>query len=192
MPRDNDCIKKHRNGEHLKCGECSIPYVVNVYKIEEIGTALEYIKSILNLNINWRKYSDKITNKIFHIVHEGAMNSFEHGILGISKDEKMKMLSNNFNSYYKNVKDKLCMQDGVLITLCFNDDRLLFGFHDNGNGFDTKHVLEEIEKDFELDALKPSGRGLKMLKGSGVGLRWNQKGNSFFCTLSLPVKELAT
>jgi len=191
MPRSNDCIKKHRDGKHLKCAECSIPYVVNVYKVEEIDNVLAYIKSIVSFSKKWKKYADKISDKIFHIVHEGTMNAFEHGILGITKDEKVKMLTEDFVAYHENLKKKLCMQDGVMISLCFNDDRLLFGFHDKGKGYDTKKILKEIENDFAEDALKPSGRGLKMLKGSGISLTWNRKGNSLFCTLKHPEKNLA-
>ena len=177
------CEHKEKAAEDVYCHSCSDnrSFMALSFKVADIVRE-RLFDEVVNY-IDWEWDEKKIKSYIDVAFNEALQNAVEHGILGIDYERKSRALKESPDEFYKSVKERWAKKgEPVNITLCVTDERILLGFHDNGKGFDYKKYSE---KTFVADSLlEQSGRGIPLLKGMGIQLYWNKKGNSAYCAIT--------
>lgn len=174
-------MEKHRDQAHLTCGTCSEGHCFELTRIEQMDAiAGKLIECVIQLP-EWQAHRARVTFVVTMIIHETCMNAIEHGALGIDKVQKRKIMDEKGDQYLDWVKKEWSANHPPLsITACINNHRLLIGVHDSGTGFDT--VKSELVTVSDAELTELSGRGMAILKGMGVKLRWNKEGNTILCS----------
>jgi len=175
------CVNNKHGVNYLTCSSCEQNLVFKVTSFNEIDSLIEKIIDHV-YESHERTWDIEKTRFIVNLVtNESIINAVEHGILHIDFEGKKRALDNLQGEYINFIQKKwLEMNIPVTVSLCVDSRRIQLGFHDNGNGFDFR----EHNKPFRDDRrLEQSGKGLAILKGLGVIIQWNEKGNSVFCAI---------
>lgn len=185
MPLEPDCADKHRDKKHLGCNTCSDNYDFTISDLRNIETiSTEICGHALKLE-EWKPHAARLSYTVTLIIHEACLNAVEHGIMGIDKASKRELLDKLGERYLEYVEKEWARKGpSISITACVNAERVLIGIHDAGTGFDpSDDTLMTISDE---DILESSGRGMAILKGVGVKLNWNAKGNTILCSYPNP------
>jgi len=185
MSVQDDCILRHRARTHLHCNclySGSVHTIASLSRIDEIADTI--IKKA-DFFPSWMLSKAKLTYSVTLIIHEACMNAIEHGVLRLTRDDKRRLLEELEERYIEHISDQYDKsQTPIRVTVCMNNERVLIGVHDDGPGFEFNK--SENSSIAETDLMACSGRGLAMLKGMGVSLNWNEKGNSILCRFDNP------
>ena len=189
MPELISCVNNKHGVNYLTCSSCEQNLVFKVSSFDKIDSLIEeiIIHAYESTERTWDIEKSRFIVNL--VINESIINAVEHGILNIGYEEKKKALENLQDEYTKFIENKwLEKNTPVTVSLCVDSERILLGFHDNGNGFDYH---EYAMKPFgDERRLEPSGKGLAILKGLGVIIQWNDKGNAVFC--AIPDEALST
>ena len=128
----------------------------------------------------WNDFSSNHAqqDKASIVFTELFMNAFEHGNLGVNREQKHKLLQDG--TYYDLLGDmELTCTKMVSVTVSkikhIDDNYIITTITDDGNGFDTndlRGVFTNISK------LKFNGRGIYMAREYSLGIYFSPKGNS--------------
>jgi hypothetical protein len=112
---------------------------------------------------------------------EMIMNSYEHGNLGISSNQKQKLMeSGEYTDYLKS--NEVNNQDkNIMIQYYLVNEMLVLNIQDSGIGFDTKILKDLIVRDTESF----HGRGVAMSSNDFDFIMYNQIGNSVLFGITL-------
>lgn len=180
MPLEPKCIEKHRNQDHLTCGTCSDNLSFELARIDQMEDISRKIIENASRLPEWQPHLGRMAYTVTMIIRETCMNAIEHGILGVDRSQKKKLVEDHGEQYHDWVEMEWTAKKIPLsVTACINNQRILIGVHDGGAGFDaTENNLSAIS---DADLLELSGRGMVILRGMGVKLRWNKEGNTILC-----------
>lgn len=185
MPLEPECIEKHGSGTHLDCNLCSENKSYSIMNLRQLDQLTESFIVQTMQYPEWAPFQSQIWCAVNLIIHEACMNAVEHGILGLDKTAKKRLLEIMEEEYLPMVEDEWGRRNHpVYVSLCLNRERILIGIHDDGPGFDFANIGFSPVMDQEL--LDFSGRGLVMLNGMGAKLYWNNRGNSVLCSYHRP------
>lgn len=191
MPFDDDCVNKHRNSYEADCNACSddqCHYTLSrMADIEPLADTI--IKTILRKKA-WEDCARKASFVIRYAVYEMCINAVEHGILNIGYDAKIR-LKNETPGEYEDLIEAMWQAVGVpiMVSLCFNDEKVVLGVHDDGKGFDFNQ--DRFSRIPEDKILEQCGKGLAILRSFSVRLYWNEKGNSILCVYRRPCLKMS-
>ena len=143
-------------------------------KLGDIDTATEWYEEI------WDKIDDNpnLHYKATTVFTELYMNAYEHGTLGIDKNEKHKLIEDGV--YYDKLTELEVLHDkkiSVKVNKISNLDAtyIVTTITDEGDGFDTNDLKDIF---INLRELKFNGRGIYMSREYSLGIYFNRKGNS--------------
>ncbi len=181
MPIRTDCIDRHRNQEFLECHICSENEVFHLSSLGDIDGLSEKIMGKARKYREWTPHLARLGYLVTFTVHETCMNAVEHGLLGFTKEQK-RIKSEAMEEGYLNFIDAEWRRIGTLVrvSVCMNQQSIIVGVHDDGEGFD--YSMEHYSPMDDDDILATSGRGLLILKSLGVKLFWNNPGNTVLCS----------
>lgn len=181
MPFEPECVEKHRNQAHLTCGACSDNHSFTLTRMGQMEGISERIIDCAAKLPEWREHRARIAYTVTLIINEACLNAIEHGVLGIGKEKKRALVARHGDKYLAWVEEEwLASHTPITVTACINEKRILIGVHDSGAGFDP--VKGEMTVIADADLLELSGRGIVILKGMGIKLRWNKEGNTILCS----------
>ena len=182
MSESISCEKNGHGVAYSTCDSCERNLVFKVASFGEVDSLMEKIIDHVYESPE-RIWDIEKTRFIINLVtNESIINAVEHGILNLGFEEKKRAIDDLQDKYTKFIQKKwLEINIPVTVSLCVDSERIQLGFHDNGNGFDHR---ARAAKPFGDDKrLEQSGKGLAILKGLGVIIQWNEKGNSVFCAI---------
>lgn len=191
MPVSLECIDKHRSGQFLQ-GDFCIKHEIcqptfsgnEIFKlstIEEIDGLSEQIISKVRKYPEWQPCIAQLGYLLIFTMHEACMNAVEHGLLGMSKETKRRLMEEMQERYLEDVSARWrATGKTVQVSVCINYVHVSVGVHDDGGGFDYNKTHYSPMN--EEDVLAVSGRGLLILKSLGVRLFWNKPGNTVLCS----------
>ena len=182
MPELISCISKKEGVNYLACNSCEQNLIFKVTSLSDIDSLIDKIIDHVYESPERVWDIEKARFMVSLVTNESIINGVEHGILNIDYEEKKRALENLQNEYAKFIQKKWFEKNiPITVSLCVDSERIQLGFHDNGDGFDHR---EYDMKPFGDDKrLEQSGKGLAILKGLGVIIQWNEKGNSVFCAI---------
>jgi len=185
LPRSEACIEKHRANEHLDCKICPGAKSYQLRSLPQINDLSEDIIRTAALLPEWAPHRQRLAYTVTLTMHETCMNAVEHGLLGLCKEEKKRLMEEMQERYIAYVEERWKAScTPIFVSVCFNPDRVLIGVHDDGLGFDFN--LDRFSTIDESSLMDFSGRGLAILKGMNIQLYWNKKGNSVLCSFRRP------
>ena len=111
---------------------------------------------------------------------EAIRNSYEHGNLGISFQEKRKLLENEKFEAELDLRENAYKSKKINVKISLSASKLTFVIEDEGDGFDWKN---RVSVDHGSDEVRDSlhGRGLTLMRAAFDKISYNDIGNS--CTL---------
>ncbi len=191
MPVSINCIDRHRSGsllrenvcvEHEICQDtCSQNEIFPLATIDEIDHLSEKIIAKARRVPEWTPYISRLAYLLTFTLHETCMNAVEHGLLGINKETKQRMMEEMQERYLEEISRRWRISGKkIQVSVCINKRSVVVGVHDEGGGFDYRD--EKYSPMNEQDVLAVSGRGLLILKSLGVRLFWNKAGNTVLCS----------
>jgi len=145
--------------------------------LTEVDKALDDFSEIIGkLNLGMVR-----TMKLESGFTEMIMNSYEHGNLGISSNQKQKLMeSGEYTDYLKS--NEVNNQDkNIMIQYYLVNEMLVLNIQDSGIGFDTKILKDLIVRDTESF----HGRGVAMSSNDFDFIMYNQIGNSVLFGITL-------
>lgn len=135
------------------------------------------MKQILNSPLATQE--DLISIKI--VLYELLANAIEHGVAGVSYEEKQDCLESN-EDYFKLV-DSRCAENNtsVFVEISMDDVGITIVIRDEGNGFAVSQIPNPV---INPAANLVSGRGIFLAKMNIDSIVYNEKGNEvrFFKT----------
>lgn len=163
-------IPENKAARYLE--EESRKYVIgnNFSTAEEIGKSL-----VENLSKYMTSY--EVTN-IRIGLREIIINAIEHGNLGISYEEKSRILgkSDYIDYITKKQNEAPFSAKKVTIRMHLFSKKAVFEVEDEGNGFDHRKILASI-KDNKIITEESRGKGIIMAHGIFEEISYNEKGN---------------
>jgi ammonium transporter len=155
------------------------------FSIENLLMTAEDITHRLTRNLRRFLDGDSLT-RLRVALREVIINAIEHGNLGISFEEKTKlMIEDRYYSFLaQRQRDKRYRDKRVEIEYMVREDRVQYRITDQGEGFDHQAVLNRDPSRANEDMLT-HGRGLALVKDIFDSVQFNRKGNQV-----LLVKEL--
>lgn len=182
MSQSISCIHQVEGAKYLSCNTCNHNLEFRVFSFDEIGSLVYQILAHV-FESPERTWDHEKTRFYVNLVsNEAIVNAVEHGILGLGLEKKKQVIKETEEGYTKYIQDRwLEKGEPVTVSLCVDSERILLGYHDGGKGFDYTDCSPEPFSDHNI--LEPSGKGLAMLKGLGIVLHWNKKGNSLLCAI---------
>ena len=189
MSETISCVNNKHGVNYLTCSSCEQNLVFEVASFDKIDSLIDEVIDHVYESIERTWDIEKTRFIVNLVINESIINAVEHGILNIGYEDKKTAIENMQNEYTKFIEKKWLEKNiPVAVSLCVDSERVLLGFHDNGDGFDYH---EYAMKPFgDEKRLEQSGKGLAILKGLGVIIQWNEKGNSVFC--AIPDETLRT
>lgn len=118
---------------------------------------------------------------------ELIINGVEHGMLGISHEEKSKYIEEGGLADELERRSNLEINQGKLVSVEFNrkGDYLYFKIKDPGKGFDYKKYIKDDIIDQMNEAMTKHGRGISMAKACFKTLDYKGVGNEVWATFAL-------
>ena len=184
MPRDIDCLEKHRLQTNVSCSNCSFGLAYSFQSLKELEHIIQQILEDLCNIQDWNKLDEKLALKLSLVIEEAAMNALEHGLLSMSKNEKKLRLKQLNNKYHQHLMGEWKKRKNIPlhITACINGMRILLGFHDDGSGYDFP--ILSLNGDNSIEDYAPNGRGLSILREYS-DMYLNEQGNTLLCSIPL-------
>ncbi|EOQ97290.1 response regulator receiver domain protein [Leptospira wolbachii serovar Codice str. CDC] len=147
-------------------------------QIKKLNSYIAFIvKQILNSPLATQE--DLISIKI--VLYELLANAIEHGVAGVSYEEKQDCLESN-EDYFKLV-DSRCAENNtsVFVEISMDDVGITIVIRDEGNGFAVSQIPNPV---INPAANLVSGRGIFLAKMNIDSIVYNEKGNEvrFFKT----------
>ncbi|TGN17186.1 ATP-binding protein [Leptospira idonii] len=166
---DNDTNLLFHTGEvSLVAGDYTLlfrPKIKNINKY--VALILEPI-----LNNPRAREEDLLSLKV--VLYELIANAIEHGVAGVSYQEKQKLLEANEDYFlYVDRKCEQC-QLSIEVHVSLDQNGIQIMIKDDGEGFDLASVPNPIENP---GANLVSGRGIFLAKMNIDTIKYNQKGN---------------
>ncbi len=191
MPMSVACVERHRSGqllhgdtcvEHEVCqNTCAENEIFDLVSIEQIDSLSEKIIAKARKLPDWQPHISRLGYLLTLTMHEACMNAVEHGLLGLNKEEKRRLIEGMQERYLVDVARRWrATGKSIQVSLCINSRSVVVGVHDDGQGFDYNKT--HFSPMNEEDVLAVSGRGLLILKSLGVRLFWNEAGNTVLCS----------
>ena len=153
----------------------------------EIPNDFEYVNIVINyifshLRARWL-VSDEDLHDVKVCLYEALSNAFEHGNLGISGTEKLKMLEQNQQTWkdflLKRLSDADVSGRCIFVTLVITGDLMQVAIQDQGEGFDYAKRTGEVDPE---ELFRSSGRGLLLIQSLMDEVSFNEKGNEIRMT----------
>ena len=145
-----------------------------------LNTVINYIFS--HLRARWL-VSDEDLHDVKICLYEALTNAFEHGNLGITGEEKSRLLEQGQQAWreYQLAKmdDPVNKQKQILVKLTIDDDMMKVAIKDEGKGFD--HSTRTLDTDPE-EMFRSSGRGLLLIQSLMDAVEFNETGNELGMT----------
>lgn len=184
MPYDNDCFIKHRDGKNVDCKSCSTAKHYKLYSVNDFDLVINDISGVISNLSDWEENSATVHRLIRYMVWEPCINAVEHGVLGIGGGKKKRLQEKHRGKYWNHIENEWTKKNTPIgLSVCINRKRLLVGTHDPGRGFDFTNCDYGDEPLSDEKLMRSGGRGLSILKGLGISIHWNKKGNSVLCSL---------
>jgi len=177
------CMNRNLFPGQRNCSNCTFRHPYKITSFDEIDVLAKDIADFTLTEVKRAWCSEKIKFFIHLVLMEAIPNAAEHGIAGIASVEKKELIKKSgYECFFKAIAAKWAESGKpIAVTVCVNAERILLGVHDYGEGFDSH--MSDLDLDSQGDLLEVSGRGLKMLHRMGIGLHWNEKGNSILCAI---------
>lgn len=124
---------------------------------------------------------DAVRRRLMIGMQEVLLNAWEHGVLGISADEKIRLLNIGTFEEERRLRHAKLAGDSLLIGV--QSDFSQGVFHcvvtDPGRGFGWRDQVTALTHDeSEKPADDLSGRGLRLIKAIFHDVSWNETGNA--------------
>jgi response regulator RpfG family c-di-GMP phosphodiesterase len=119
-------------------------------------------------------------------LYEALTNAIEHGNLkldkSITRDHTIEIFDNFLKDKLKKLEDPALAGKLVLISFRFSKNEMEFTITDEGNGFDYKRFISDVESNIYTDKLN---KGLFLIKHVVNKLEFNEKGNQIKMTIKV-------
>lgn len=125
--------------------------------------------------------------KVTMALHEALTNSVIHGNLGIPSDLKERGDEAFADMVRARCADPQFADRVVDIRATYDGEALRLVFTDEGAGFDTAAALARLDE--EPDPMRPSGRGLLMIRAFVDDMRYEEEGRRLQLTIRRPMGE---
>ncbi|MCH7471995.1 response regulator [bacterium] len=148
----------------------------------EIPTDFDFLNKVINYIFSHLRARWLISSEDLHDVkvclYEALYNALEHGSLGITEEEKSKLLEQSQQAYKDFLVERLQSEEykdkKIEVTLWISDEDIAVAITDEGSGFD--HVSRIGDSDPEA-LFKSSGRGLLLIQSLMDEISFNEQGN---------------
>lgn len=153
----------------------------------EIPNDFEYVNIVINyifshLRARWL-VSDEDLHDVKVCLYEALSNAFEHGNLGISGTDKLKMLEQSQQTWkdflVRRLDDPAVNGRRIYVTLVITGDVMQVAIQDQGEGFDHAKRTGEVDPE---ELFRSSGRGLLLIQSLMDDVSFNSKGNEIRMT----------
>jgi anti-sigma regulatory factor (Ser/Thr protein kinase) len=122
--------------------------------------------------------------KISLALHEALANAIIHGNLELTSDLKEEGEDAFAAELARRASDPVLSARAVRVEVLYDGDNCHWVLCDQGPGFDFETLLRRLdEPPTEEELLRPSGRGIRMMKAFVDDLRWDQGGRRVRLTL---------
>jgi anti-sigma regulatory factor (Ser/Thr protein kinase) len=121
-------------------------------------------------------------NRLTIALHEALTNSVIHGNLGVSSELKERGETAFLEAVAERCADPAFANKTVNISASYDGEAMRWVLCDQGEGFDVEGVLGRLERD-EVDPLKPSGRGLFIIRAFVDEMRFEDGGRRLALTV---------
>jgi CheY-like chemotaxis protein len=145
-----------------------------------LNTVINYIFS--HLRARWL-VGDEDLHDVKICLYEALTNAFEHGNLGITGEEKSRLLEHGQQAWREyqlaRMEDPTNKEKKIYVKLTIDDDHMQVAIRDEGKGFD--HSSRTLDTDPE-EMFRSSGRGLLLIQSLMDGVEFNPSGNELSMT----------
>lgn len=158
-----------------------IPCISNENIQLEVPNDLDYVNIVINFVCSHLKASWSVTDDQLHDIkiclYEALVNAIEHGNLGISGEEKSRILESGSQPWRQFLLARISSPEfsgrKIRIGIVINDEEFRIRIHDEGEGFDYEARVEDER--FEEQFLS-SGRGLLLIQNLMDGVEFEDGG----------------
>jgi len=148
----------------------------------EIPNDFEFLNVVINYIFSHLRARWLVTDEDLHDVkvclYEALSNAFEHGNLGISGEEKTKLLEISQQAWkdflLERMNDPAYKDKHIRVGLSISEKEMAVTILDEGVGFDHNQRLQVVDPE---ELFKSSGRGLLLIQSLMDGISFNGSGN---------------